>query len=308
MVKRHPLAIETHFDFVFVLTYALPQSILTPLLPSGLTLDCHGEYGFVAVACVQTRNMRAKGLPRFLSQDYFLIGYRIFTRYKTIEGRNLRGLYILRSDTDRQLLVFGGNLFTHYKYHYSKVGHDRADGTLNLSVKSSDGRADMKIAASINEPAASNQHIADQQTAEQLSAEQLSAEQQSAEQQSAQQQSAEAMTESAHEEATGTLPPGSIFTSVRDALKFAGPLPFTFSYEKETGSIIRVEGVRQGWRPRAVLADVQQLTFLEQQPFNQTKPILCSSFYMEDISYYWKAGICEKVSDVKSISASEQQG
>lgn len=280
LIKRHPIAIETHFEFVFVMTYALPREILAPLLPPGLTLDCHTDYGFVAAATVQTRNMRAKAGPRFLSQDFFLVGYRIFTRYKTAEGRNLRGLYILRSDTDRQILVFGGNIFTHYLYHHARVGIDRTEHEkLVLSVKSDDGIGSMSVNVNLGETPEKAGTPAEET----------------------------AKDEREHPEdgeATGVLPPGSIFTSVRDAMKFAGPLPFTFSWEKETGSIIRVEGVRQRWRPRAVQAEVQQLSFLQQAPFNQCSPILCSAFYMEDIPYYWKAGICEKVSPAAAETAS----
>jgi uncharacterized protein YqjF (DUF2071 family) len=272
LIKRHPIAIETHFEFVFVLTYALPQEILAPLLPPGLTLDCHGDYGFVAAACVQTRNMRAKGGPRFFSEDFFLVGYRIFARYKTSEGRNLRGLYILRSDTDRQILVFGGNIFTHYLYHHARVGIDRTEkDKLVLSIKSDDGIGNVTLKVNLGETTEKTDTPLEKSPKD----------------------------EREHPEdtdPTGILPPGSIFTSVRDAMKFAGPLPFTFSWERETGSIIRVEGVRQKWRPRAVEAHVQQLSFLQQAPFNQCTPILCSAFYIEDIPYYWKAGICEKVS------------
>ena len=41
------------------------------------------------------------------------------------------------------------------------------------------------------------------------------------------------------------LPEGSIFPDVNKARFYAGPLPFTFDYEKETHSIIRIEGVRK---------------------------------------------------------------
>ncbi len=56
-------------------------------------------------------------------------------------------------------------------------------------------------------------------------------------------------------------------------------------------------------RTAQLAADVQQLSFLQQAPFNQCTPILCSAFYVEDIPYYWKAGICEKVSPAAADSA-----
>jgi hypothetical protein len=89
---------------------------------------------------------------------------------------------------------------------------------------------------------------------------------------------------------------------VREALKFAGPMPFTFDYEKETNSIIRVEGVRANWQPRSVAVNVQKLTYFDQKQFAGVAPIHCSSFFLTDIPYYWKEGICEELDPETSES------
>lgn len=114
LLKRHPTAVEAKFDYTLVLTYALPADVLKPLLFPGLALETFENSGFVAIAMVEARGLRLKGLPQFVGQDFFLTGYRIFVRYKTAEGKNLRGLRILRSDTDKPLMSVAGNLFTHY--------------------------------------------------------------------------------------------------------------------------------------------------------------------------------------------------
>jgi hypothetical protein len=64
-----------------------------------------------------------------------------------------------------------------------------------------------------------------------------------------------------------TLPADSPFRDFREARKFAGPLPFTFDYESQTHSIIRVQGIRQDWNPRPVSLTVHRNTFLEQEAF-----------------------------------------
>src|SRR5262245_1457495 len=98
-LKRHPFPVAAHFEHCLVLAYMLPRETLTPLLPPGLELDLFEDYGFVAIAMVQTRRLRPAFLPEVFGQDFFLTGYRIFARYTTPEGRCLRGLRILRSDT-----------------------------------------------------------------------------------------------------------------------------------------------------------------------------------------------------------------
>src|SRR5947199_5071638 len=98
-IKRHPIPISAFFRRSLVLTYALPRATLQPLLPPGLQLDTFGDLGFVAIAMVQTENLRPSFLPAAVGKDFFLIGYRVFTRFQTSDGRRLRGLRILRSDT-----------------------------------------------------------------------------------------------------------------------------------------------------------------------------------------------------------------
>lgn len=260
--KRHPFPVEAHFEFVLVLTYALPKTILIPLLPPGLILDCYGEHGFVAAAFVQTRRMRPRGWPSVVGMDFFLSGYRIFTRFRTNAGPTLRGLRILRSDADCPFMIASGNLLTHYKYHHAdvKINRTKQPDQISLEIQSNDGRGDVVLSADLDQ----NDDF---------------------------------------------LPQGSPFATVRDARKFAGPLPFTFDYEEETNSIIRVEGVRSNWHPRSVQAEVKQLSFLDQPPFNQCKPVFCSAFWLEDVPYYWKRGVVESISQTAashSEDSSEQ--
>ncbi len=96
LLKNHPFAVEAFFDYSFVLTYAFQKKDLQPLI-----LDTYlDRWAFVAVALVQTKALRPKDFPAFLGNDFFLMGYRIFVRYITPTGKRLRGLYILKSETD----------------------------------------------------------------------------------------------------------------------------------------------------------------------------------------------------------------
>ena len=145
LLKRHPLAVKAHFEHVLVLTYALPADVLTPLLPHGLTVDTYGDLGFVAVAMVQTRALRPSFVPRAFGRDFFLTGYRIFTRFNSPTGQNLRGLKILRSDTDQPGMVFWGNLLTHYDYRKAQIECRLEAGSLEISAKTRESEADLHV-------------------------------------------------------------------------------------------------------------------------------------------------------------------
>lgn len=117
-LKRHPFAVVAHFEKVLAVSFAFPEAVLRPLISPGLELDSYNGHGFVTVAFVWTREMRPAGFPAALGQDFFLAGYRVFTRLRDDSGRRLRGLKILRSETDKQSMVRTGNLFTRYNYRH----------------------------------------------------------------------------------------------------------------------------------------------------------------------------------------------
>jgi Uncharacterized conserved protein (COG2071) len=234
-LRRHPLPIRSHFDFALVLTYALPATVLEPLLLPGLTLDRFGDRGFVAVALVQTRNLRPAFLPSFAGLDFFLAGYRIFTRYDA-GGRTLRGLQILRSRTDSRIMTFFGNLLTHYNYSRARVEVKRDGARVEVAIGD-----ELDVVADLVSEAA--------------------------------------------------LPPGSPFADWKTARRYAGPLPFTFDHERETNSIVRIEGVRQEWKPRPVNVELRHISFFAQPAFADATPVLASAFYFENIPYLWRRGV-----------------
>ena len=245
-LKRHPLPMQARFEQVLVLTYALPEASLRPLIPPGLFLDTYEDYGFLAIAMVQTRSMRPRFAPQLMGRDFFLTGYRIFTRYRTPSGRVLRGLRILRSDTDSDLMVRWGNRLTHYEYRKATVDYRTGDRMLEVKIDTPGGEADLHVRAHLaNEPA--------------------------------------------------SLPEGSPFPNLQVARKFAGPLPFTFDYEAETQSIIRIQGVRQAWDPKTTRVEVLQNTFIEKVPFAGAHPVLASAFYLANVPYWWKRGVRERL-------------
>lgn len=240
LLKRHPFAVRAYFEYSAVLTYALPAETLRPLLAPGLTLDERDGRGFVAIAMVKTRSLRPSVFPEFLGQDFFLIGYRIFARFETPGGRRLRGLRILKSQTDKRRMVFSGNLLTHYNYHYLPIQAVHSDQELHVTAPGLDVRF--------------------------------------------------------FKRENPKLPQGSVFKDWREARMYAGPLPFTFDYEKQTNSIVIIEGVRDNWDPAPVEADAHT-DFFTADAFQGVRPIFSSAFLIESVPYMWKKGKrepCEK--------------
>lgn len=149
-LRRHPFAVEAFFRWSLVLTYAVPKDALIRFLAPGLELDTFEDLGFVAIALVQTEGLRPRGLPRILGRDFFLSGYRVFTRFGRPGRQTLRGLRILRSDTDRRAMVTLGNLFTHYGYRHADVVTSRERSRLEVRVTTASREADLHVEADLD--------------------------------------------------------------------------------------------------------------------------------------------------------------
>lgn len=71
-LQRHGLPIKAHFRSSLVLAYAVPAPLLRPLLPTGLILDTYGDFGFLAIALVDTRDLRPAFVPAQLGMGFLL--------------------------------------------------------------------------------------------------------------------------------------------------------------------------------------------------------------------------------------------
>jgi hypothetical protein len=87
------------------------------------------------------------------------------------------------------------------------------------------------------------------------------------------------------------LPAGSPFASMREARRFAGPLPFTFDYEPETHAIIAIQARRANWWPEPMTVTVERLSFFDQPAFGGCTPILAAAFHVAGIDYRWERGV-----------------
>jgi uncharacterized protein YqjF (DUF2071 family) len=238
-LKNHPFAVEAFFDSSTVLTFAVPKEQLQNLIPECLQLDTfQDKWAFVAVAIVQTKELRPKGFPKFMGNDFFLIGYRVFVRYTSNKGKNLRGLYILKSETDKKKMEFMGNIFTHYNYTTTDINQSETDGTNELSSLKSNFKLKLDL------------------TEKEIS-----------------------------------LPENSPFADWKEARRYAGPLPFTFTYNQETKEVLIIEGVRQNWTPNPVKVIDYEFEFLD--TLKLQNPILANAFVIRNIPYQWKKGKIE---------------
>jgi uncharacterized protein YqjF (DUF2071 family) len=235
-LKDHPFAVKAYFKASLVLTFAFPKEQLQPLIPQCLELDTFDDkWAFLAVAVVDTKGLRPKGFPAFMGNDFILVGYRLFVKYYTNNNKRLRGLYILRSETNKRLMETLGNVFTHYEYVRTDIQLSTTEDKITVKADTSE------LLIEVND---SKTDI--------------------------------------------PLPTGSPFADWAAARRFAGPLPFTFSYDKASREVLIVEGVRENWTPKPVEVISYNIPFINSLELKDGR--LANAFIIRDIPYYWKKG------------------
>lgn len=238
-LKNHPFAVEAFFKSSIVLTFAVPKEQLETLIPDCLSLDLHdNKWAFIAMAMVDTTDLRPKGFPKFMGNNFFLVGYRVFVRYTNKKGKKLRGLYILKSETNKAQMAFMGNIFTHYNYTKTDITQTLISGKKNIYSNSSKFTISMDTI-----------------------------------------------------DAKASLPKKSPFQNWKEARRFAGPLPFTFTYNEKNKEVLIIQGVRTNWKPKPIKIDSYHISFFNKLGLNN--PILANAFIIENIPYYWKKGEIE---------------
>ncbi|SHI95259.1 DUF2071 domain-containing protein [Algibacter luteus] len=239
-LKNHPFAVEAFFESSLVMTFAVPKEQLQNFIPKCLELDTfQDKWAFLAIAMVQTKGLKPKGFPKFMGNDFFLIGYRIFVRYTNNAGKRLRGLYIIKSQTDKKKMELFGNVFTHYNYTTTDITKT-TNGNLR-TIKSEQSKFQISVEQTNNEI---------------------------------------------------KIPENSPFTDWKDARKFAGPLPHTFTVNKKDKTILTILGVRQNWKPVPVKVESYHFDFLNSLKLQNI--VLANAFEIKNIPYHWEKGKIEK--------------
>lgn len=88
------------------------------------------------------------------------------------------------------------------------------------------------------------------------------------------------------------MPNGSPFKDWNEARRFAGPLPFTFTYKTRDNQVLIIEGVRENWKPKPVKIIDYKFSFLDSMNLNEMR--LANAFILKNIPYYWKKGKTEQ--------------
>jgi len=93
------------------------------------------------------------------------------------------------------------------------------------------------------------------------------------------------------EKENAQLPTDTPFADWKTARRYAGPLPFTFTFKPKENSILIIEGVRTNWKPRPIEVVSHRFHLLDSLGIDAQ---LANAFIIENVPYLWEKGKLEE--------------
>ena len=117
----------------YSLTYRVPSSAVRSFVPDifDLVESNHDAYWNVFIGKIDA--MRPAGLPKWCGVDFTIVSHRLLVHTVSGTGRNLRGMYPIRTDADPLL----ARIFTDFPFHKSRFEWKRKQNDLLISVDAS---------------------------------------------------------------------------------------------------------------------------------------------------------------------------
>ena len=122
-----PFPVKAWFDTFVVLFFSIDKNKMMEQLPYPLNPDCYKEHALLAVAIVKTKNFRPSFLPSWMGMKFNLVGYRFLSTYQLNETKSIRGLKIIKSQTDQKFMKFFGDKLSQYKFNYNPIKIETRD-------------------------------------------------------------------------------------------------------------------------------------------------------------------------------------
>ncbi|WP_189564759.1 DUF2071 domain-containing protein [Pontibacter akesuensis] len=121
MLKKLPIKYVGELHQVRLINFSVDKEEVLPYLPEGLEVRDYNGRALISMVNVKLRNMRPDFMPKALHFDYQHIGFRLLIDDALYSDGAAKGIFFLRSFTEKELMVQGGSWFTNYKLEKASI-------------------------------------------------------------------------------------------------------------------------------------------------------------------------------------------
>lgn len=144
-IPRNPFSVAGSIRQCWLFVYRLPLVTAQHLLPSPLRLVAHGGFAFMNIVVCRLSGMRPAIVPASIGLGYWHVAYRLHAWAPCETGRTLEGLHFLRSDCDRRVVAWAGNMLTDFHFHPAAIRVVETAHAVTGNIESSTAPAHFRI-------------------------------------------------------------------------------------------------------------------------------------------------------------------
>lgn len=120
-LKNIPIRYIGELHNVKLINFSVDTDEVKNLVPEGIrVLDVNGR-ALISLVDVQLKNMHPSFVPEQLSFQYRHVAFRLLVDDSSLNRGKTKGIYFLRSFTDKPLIVQGGKWLTDYNLETAKL-------------------------------------------------------------------------------------------------------------------------------------------------------------------------------------------
>lgn len=120
-LKQIPIKYIGELHEVKLINFSVDMEELNGPIPPAVKVRNFNGRALISMVDVRLKNMHPSFVPRQIHFDYRHIAFRLLVDDGEYNNGESKGIYFLRSFTDRPLIVQGGNWFTNYKLETAEL-------------------------------------------------------------------------------------------------------------------------------------------------------------------------------------------
>ncbi len=115
VLKNIPVSYRGELHQVKLVNFSVAMDEVLPLVPAGIKVRDFNGRALISIVNVQLKKTRPTFIPGFLHFNYQHIGFRLLVEDAGLNNGQNKGVYFIRSFTNKSWIVLGGRYFTNYK-------------------------------------------------------------------------------------------------------------------------------------------------------------------------------------------------
>ncbi len=122
-LKRIPVIYSGELHKVKLINFSVDLDEVLPMVPQQIKVRNFDGKAIISMVNVNLKHMTIKAFPDLFSLDYQHVAFRLLVDDSEWSKGKAKGIYFLKSFTNKPFVVWSGNLLSHYKLSKAKI-HD----------------------------------------------------------------------------------------------------------------------------------------------------------------------------------------